>query len=40
VVGGYYLLEAENLDDAIELAARILAARVGGAIEARPVMER
>ena len=40
VIGGYYLLEAENLDDAIELAARIPAARMGGAIEVRPVVER
>jgi hypothetical protein len=38
--GGYYLYEAENLDAAIELAARIPAARLGGAIEVRPVVER
>jgi hypothetical protein len=40
VLGGYYLLDAENLDSAIELAARIPAARLGGAIEVRPVVER
>ena len=40
VIGGYYLLDAENLDDAIEVAARIPAARMGGAIEVRPVVER
>jgi hypothetical protein len=39
-LGGYYLLEAEDLDAAIELAARIPAARLGGAIEVRPVVER
>jgi hypothetical protein len=39
-LGGYYLYEAENLDAAIELAARIPAARMGGAIEVRPVVER
>jgi hypothetical protein len=40
VLGGYYLYEADDLDAAIELAARIPAARMGGAIEVRPVVER
>jgi hypothetical protein len=39
-LGGYYLLEADDLDAAIELAARIPAARMGGAVEVRPVVER
>ena len=39
-LGGYYLLEAEDLDAAIELAARIPAARLGGAVEVRPLVER
>jgi hypothetical protein len=39
-LGGFYLFEADNLDDAIELAARIPAARTGGAIEVRPILER
>jgi len=39
-LGGYYLFEAEDLDAAIELAARIPAARMGGAIEVRPLVER
>ena len=38
-LGGYLFLEADNLDDAIELAARIPAARLGGAVEIRPVKE-
>jgi hypothetical protein len=38
-LGGFYLIEAENLDEAIEVAARIPAARTGGAIEIRPVVE-
>jgi len=38
-VGGYLLFEAEDLDAAIELASRIPAARQGGAIEVRPVVE-
>ena len=39
-LGGYYLLEADDLDVAIELAARIPAARLGGAVEVRPLVER
>ncbi len=39
-LAGYYLLEAGDLDAAIELAARIPAARMGGAVEVRPVVER
>ena len=39
-VGGYLLFEADDLDAAIELAARIPAARMGGAIEVRPIVER
>jgi hypothetical protein len=38
-LGGYYLFEAGDLDAAIELAARIPAARLGGAVEVRPVVE-
>ena len=36
-VGGYFVLEAEDLDAAVAVAARIPAARLGGAIEIRPV---
>jgi hypothetical protein len=39
-LGGYYLFEADDLDAAIELAARIPAARLGGAIEVRPLVAR
>ena len=38
-LGGYFLLEADDLDAAIELAARVPAARMGGAIEVRPIVE-
>ena len=38
-IGGYLLFEADDLDAAIELAARIPAARMGGAIEVRPIAE-
>jgi hypothetical protein len=40
VLGGYYLLEADDLDAALEIAARIPAARMGGAVEVRPLVER
>ena len=38
-VGGYLFFEADDLDAAIELAARIPAARYGGAIEVRPLRD-
>ena len=38
-VGGYLFCEADDLDAAIELAAEIPAARMGGAIEVRPIVE-
>jgi hypothetical protein len=38
-LGGYLFLDADDLDAAIELAARIPAARMGGAIEVRPIAE-
>lgn len=37
-LGGYYLLHARDLNEAIQLAARIPGARFG-AVEVRPVME-
>ena len=38
-LGGYLVYEADDLDAAIELAARIPAARLGGAVEVRPIVE-
>ncbi len=35
-VGGYMIFEADSQDVAIELAGRIPAARLGGAVEVRP----
>ena len=40
VLGGFVLIEAANLDEAIELAARIPVARLGGTVEVRPVVQR
>ena len=39
-IGGYFFLEADDLDAAIELASRIPAASMGGAVEVRPLAER
>jgi hypothetical protein len=37
-LGGYFLIDAQNLDEAIGIAARIPGARVG-TVEIRPVIE-
>jgi hypothetical protein len=37
-LGGYFVFEADDLDAAIALAARVPAARLGGAVEIRPTM--
>lgn len=37
-LGGYYLVEAANLDEAVKIAARIPTAQTGS-IEVRPVMK-
>lgn len=36
-IGGYFVFEADDLDAAIEIAAQVPAARMGGAVEVRPV---
>ena len=38
VLGGFCLIEAADLDDALDVAARIPVARLGGTIEVRPVV--
>jgi hypothetical protein len=40
VFGGYYGFEADSLDGVLEVAARIPAARMGGCVEVRPLVER
>jgi hypothetical protein len=37
-LGGYYLVEAKDLDEALKIAARIPGARTGS-IEVRPIMQ-
>jgi hypothetical protein len=39
VFGGYYLLDADDIDAALEVAKRIPAARLGGSVEVRPLVE-
>jgi hypothetical protein len=39
-LGGYCLVEADDLDVALAIAARVPAARMGGAVEVRPLAER
>jgi hypothetical protein len=38
-LNGYLIYETDNLDAAIELASMVPAARLGGAVEVRPIME-
>jgi hypothetical protein len=38
-IGGYLIFEADHLDAAIELAGKVPAASMGGAVEIRPVAE-
>jgi hypothetical protein len=38
VFAGYYVFELNDLDAAIELAARVPAARLGGSVEVRPLV--
>lgn len=37
VFGGYYLFEADNLDDVLSVAKSLPALRLGGAVEVRPL---
>jgi hypothetical protein len=39
-LGGFCVVEADDLDAALGIAARIPAARMGGAVEVRPLVER
>jgi hypothetical protein len=40
VYGGYYVVDVASLDEALELAARIPSARLGGKVEVRPIVEQ
>jgi hypothetical protein len=38
-LGGYYLVEADSIDAAVKIGARIPSARLGGSVEVRPIIE-
>jgi hypothetical protein len=40
VLGGYYLIEADDLDRAIEIASKVPSTWMGGSVEIRPVVEK
>jgi hypothetical protein len=39
VFGGFFIVKADDIDAAIEIAARCPAARMGGSVEIRPIVE-
>jgi hypothetical protein len=39
VLGGYFVFEASDLDEVLEVAQRIPAVRLGGGVEVRPLFE-
>jgi hypothetical protein len=39
VLGGYFVFDASDMDEALEVAQRIPAVRLGGAVEIRPLFE-
>jgi len=39
-LGGYYLVEAKDLDEAVTIAKRIPSVRLGGVVEVRPIFPR
>ena len=39
-LGGFYLIDANDIDAALDVASRVPAARMGGAVEVRPLVER
>jgi hypothetical protein len=39
VFGGFYMLEADDLDRAIEVAAKVPSTWMGGSVEIRPLVE-
>ena len=40
VLGGFYLIDVDDLDAALDFAAKVPAARMGGLVEVRPLVER
>jgi hypothetical protein len=40
LLGGFYLIDVDDIDAALDFAGRIPAARMGGLVEVRPLVER
>jgi hypothetical protein len=40
LLGGFYLIDVADLDAALDFAGRVPAARMGGLVEVRPLVER
>jgi hypothetical protein len=40
VLGGFYLIDVGDLDAALDFASKVPAARMGGLVEVRPLVER
>ncbi|HEX4679751.1 MAG TPA: YciI family protein [Gaiellaceae bacterium] len=40
LLGGFYLIDVDDLDAALDFAGKVPAARLGGLVEVRPVVER
>jgi hypothetical protein len=38
-LGGYYIVDAKDLNDALSIAGRIPSVQIGGSVEVRPIME-
>jgi hypothetical protein len=39
LLGGFYLIDVDDLDAALDFAAKVPAARQGGSVEVRPLVE-
>jgi hypothetical protein len=39
IFGGYYIVDAPDLDTALTIAARVPAVRLGGSVEIRPIVK-
>jgi hypothetical protein len=40
ILGGFYLIDVDDLDAALDFASKVPAARMGGLVEVRPLVER
>ena len=40
LLGGFYLIDVDDIDSALDFASKVPAARMGGLVEVRPLVER